>query len=331
MIKAVKAHKCSTIDVVSHVSRSFSSDGNAEKETEYHRNMGKEKKPSSIDEIRTTILRASLDHVPYYGWTEDAISSGVLDSNLPPSSIGMISDSRNKSIDLISFFMSDANDRFRSELEAIQPTWILERTPLNERIEQSIRLRLQYASELILAKRWHEGMALALLHNPFHTAKQIQDAVSSILEYTQCPSSGNTERMAIASVYIATELFMLTDNSPDFEQTWQFLADRITELDSLANGGNIPSLFSMPISPSPETVTATLALLSSFQGAIVSLAMPAARSTVGLLASIITPQVMTFMQPTNLPYSKNNNQGYPDARELDDLPPFEDSKAFNDK
>jgi ubiquinone biosynthesis protein COQ9 len=38
-----------------------------------------------------------------------------------------------------------------------------------------------------------------------------------------------SKRATLAAVYTATELFMLTDVSPDFEDTWAFLDRRLSD------------------------------------------------------------------------------------------------------
>jgi ubiquinone biosynthesis protein COQ9 len=38
-----------------------------------------------------------------------------------------------------------------------------------------------------------------------------------------------TKRAALSAVYTSTELFMLSDNSPEFRETWKFLERRIDD------------------------------------------------------------------------------------------------------
>ena len=39
-----------------------------------------------------------------------------------------------------------------------------------------------------------------------------------------------TKRMSLGAVYKATEIYMLQDESDDFEQTWEFLDNRLKDM-----------------------------------------------------------------------------------------------------
>ena len=42
-----------------------------------------------------------------------------------------------------------------------------------------------------------------------------------------------TNRIGLSAVYKSTELFMLSDNSPEKHQTWEFLSRRLSDMDSV--------------------------------------------------------------------------------------------------
>lgn len=44
-----------------------------------------------------------------------------------------------------------------------------------------------------------------------------------------------TRRAALTGIYNTTELVMLQDSSPDFEETWAFLDNRIKDVVNVAN------------------------------------------------------------------------------------------------
>ena len=83
------------------------------------------------------------------------------------------------------------------------------------------------------------------------------------------------EKAAIGGVYATTELHMLADESPAFEQTAIFLEQRVRELETMAGaassmGSGGPGMLS------PEMAVAATSVATSLGGALVSLAQPAA-------------------------------------------------------
>ena len=50
-------------------------------------------------------------------------------------------------------------------------------------------------------------------------------------------SGDNAAVAAVTGIYVSAELFMLSDNSPEFQETWRFLDQRMGELDSWESGG----------------------------------------------------------------------------------------------
>merc|ERR1712129_56068 len=179
-------------------------------------------------------------------------------------------------------------------------------TTLPLRIERAIRIRLEKVCKLIKSKRWHEAMAIGILHNRTSTAQQVDDIVRIIIENTDCPK-GYKERASIGLVYISTELFMLTDESPEFEETWKFLEKNTRQLDYLANSF---------LNPSPTSLTAITAVTSSFVGGFLSVMMPTVHGT---MSSLIN----------NSNRNKNNFEETPLTYESKSLSSFEKKHTTN--
>lgn len=251
---------------------------------------------SNLDQQRKKILSVSLDEVHEYGWTDDAIAAGVLGLNLPPSTIGLVSGGPSE---LVSFFMDHCNGELERKLkERHIPSWEERKTPIPERIHQAIWCRLEMVGPYIRSGRWQEGMALGAMppNNALTTAGQLSHLVDMIVSAVGLPSVGFVERAAIGGVYAATELHMLSDESPGFEDTAIFLEQRVKDLETMAGavssvGSGGPGLFS------PEVAVAATAVATSLGGAIVSLAQPAALGAVSTVASQVMPQVTSLMQP----------------------------------
>jgi len=156
--------------------------------------------------------------------------------------------------------------------------------------------------------KWHEAMAIgAIPTNVSTTTSSLNELVSIILSSSTPPSSTPPrstpsqmlERATIGSLYVATELFMLTDSSTDFTDTWSFLDNRIEEL-TLA--GNALSDQNFPLALSTA--------VTSFGGAAISLAKPLSRSiqsnpifpllnetVVSTLLSVVAPPSKSLSPP----------------------------------
>lgn len=271
-----------------------------------------------------SILKAALPHVHQHGWTEQALAQGVLTSKLPPSYIGLIED---KKSELIHFFMKNSN----KELE-----YILQQTDIegqnmthSQVIEVAMRKRLEMNVPYIKSQRWAEGMALgAMPLNACHTANHLEQLMIIIENAmmrcnnngVQASPLGILERGALGAVYIATELHLLSDNSTNQQDTWNFLHQRVEQLEQAATGNlSVSSLV-----PNSDTLVAGAAVASSLGGAVLSLVAPAAGAGIQSITSSVMPAVLNMMQPPSVDSTVGTKaQDY----DFSDLPPFESDIA----
>lgn len=212
-----------------------------------HRNREKEERI-----IRKAILSAALHHVHDMGWTDDAIASGVLDCDYPPSYIGRVLSSRQSSSNdyggggvwgngqLVAHFMEECNDNLRDELLPSLPPatsialGVVRRDEekndgvilLASRINNALRLRLSMVLPYIHSKRWHEGMAIgALPQNAVMTMSQLNDMADIVLSYATTQGAttmggvdnysnniNSMHKVAIIATYAAAELHLLSSN-----------------------------------------------------------------------------------------------------------------------
>lgn len=303
--------------------------------------------PSSLskeDQHRRQILNASLMHVHQYGWTEEAIAQGVISAGFPPSYIGMMADSQNKPLCLISFFMEESNNQLKEKLRFFCERGGNDRVSPNRAdvMEFAIRTRLGMVQQYVNTKRWHEGMALGAMYpsNAITTALQLEelmDIIANEMANTDAgtPTSqlhsnnllqplGQLDRIAIGAVYVATELHMLADTSNEFEDTWSFLKDRVGELELMATKQASSGLLS------PEMAVAASAVASSMGGAVLSLFAPAAKMSVNSMTDTILPNMMNLINrqqqhSTTPPGTHSNDYDY------EDLPPFDKSNNLMKK
>jgi len=133
-------------------------------------------------------------------------------------------------------------------------------------IKKAIRVRLEMVAPYVKAGKWTEAMSTfifgtnPMVDNPTHIFNQLSGFKTSgttnglgpvnqvqglnalyqaaILSDEICHIAGirdsdiqwYVKRAAVGMVYTSCEFYMLTDNSPDFQDTWNFLDRRIDEL-----------------------------------------------------------------------------------------------------
>mmetsp|Transcript_2052 Transcript_2052/g.5907 ORF Transcript_2052/g.5907 Transcript_2052/m.5907 type:complete len:342 (-) Transcript_2052:641-1666(-) len=282
---------------------------------------------NSFDGQRTKILSAALDKVHEFGWSDDAIAAGVVALNLPPSTIGLVTGGPSE---LVAFFMDHCNRRLEQELkERFIPSWEEQRTPIPERIHQAIWCRLEMVSPYIRSGRWQDGMALGAMppNNALTTAGQLSHLVDTITSAVGLPCVGVVEKATIGGVYATTELHMLADDSPAFEQTAVFLGHRVREMETMAGaassmGSGGPGILS------PEMAVAATSVATSLGGALVSLAQPAALGAASTVASQVMPQVSSFMSAQAIGGSSvSSTSPGTSAKDYSDLPPFDEPES----
>lgn len=83
-------------------------------------------------------------------------------------------------------------------------------------------------------EKWPQAMVLGIKHpNLFPTLNKISEISDEIWYQAgdrSLDASWYTKRGLLTKTYIATELFMIQDKSPDFEDTWDFLDRRLDEM-----------------------------------------------------------------------------------------------------
>merc|ERR1712226_236163 len=100
-------------------------------------------------------------------------------------------------------------------------------------------------SKYIVADRWTE--ALALTANPLYckdTIEAIQELCDDIWYRagdTDTDCNWYTKRISLAAVYAAAEVFMVQDQSPDFQDTWLFLDRRLADLQGVPDISQLPA------------------------------------------------------------------------------------------
>ncbi|PNJ62788.1 COQ9 isoform 8 [Pongo abelii] len=150
----------------------------------------------SEEQLQHRILTAALEFVPAHGWTAEAIAEGAQSLGLSSAAASMFGKDGSE---LILHFVTQCNTRLTHVLEE----------------EQKLALSV-----------------LMLPHNIPSSLSLLTSMVDDMWHYAGDQSTDfnwYTRRAMLAAIYNTTELVMMQDSSPDFEDTWRFLENRVND------------------------------------------------------------------------------------------------------
>lgn len=189
------------------------------------------------EQLQTRILTAALEFVPQHGWTVEAIASAAETLDLSPASTGMFN---NGAGDLVLHFIAQCNTQLAETLaEQHKQIQLGQAEPKKtaEFLRDAVELRLRMLIPYI--DTWPQAMSILLLpQNIPDSLKHLSTMVDDIWYHAGDRSTDMnwyTRRAALTGIYNTTELVMLQDSSPDFEETWAFLDNRIKDVVNMAN------------------------------------------------------------------------------------------------
>ena len=184
------------------------------------------RKLTSQTELRDHILSAALTHIPFDGWTERALAAGAVDAGLSAA------DARRAfadgAVDAIAHFSNMADRRMIVDLEHRN----LDNMSVHQRAGLAIRLRL----EAFAAHRDAIRRSLAFLAMPGRQIFAMRlnyrtvDAIWYAIGDRSTDFNFYTKRALLGSVYAATVLYWLGDESDGATKTWEFLDRRLADV-----------------------------------------------------------------------------------------------------
>lgn len=195
--------------------------------------QGEEYEPE--EQLQARILTAALEFVPLHGWSMEAIAAGAEILGLSTASTGMF----NGAGDLVLHFIAHCNSQL-TEILSEQHNQVqlgqaeLKKTSdfLRDAVETRLRMYIPYI------ETWPQAMSLLLLpHNIPESLKHLSTLVDDIWYYAGDRSTDMnwyTKRAALTGIYNTTELVLVQDSSPDFQDTWNFLDNRIQDVINMA-------------------------------------------------------------------------------------------------
>ncbi|XP_063801862.1 ubiquinone biosynthesis protein COQ9, mitochondrial isoform X2 [Pseudophryne corroboree] len=191
----------------------------------------------SVEQLQERILTAALAFVPEYGWTSDAIAEGAKALDLSAAAAGMFG---NEGAELVLHFVSQCNRKLVEVLEEEQKLVQLgsaEKKPTAQFLKDALEARLKMLIPYM--GYWPQALGILLLpHNIPASLKLLTTMVDDVWHYAGDQStdvSWYSRRAVLAGIYNTTELVMTQDNSLDFQDTWSFLQNRISEAVTMGN------------------------------------------------------------------------------------------------
>ncbi|KAK6147616.1 hypothetical protein DH2020_018528 [Rehmannia glutinosa] len=197
-------------------------------------------------EEQARVLQASLRHVPDYskndlligwdrllnfigqislGWSDAAMIAGAREVGVSPSIVGSFP---RKEAALVEFFMDDCLQRLIDIIDLKEDLTNL--IPSN-RVAKLVRIRLEMQAPYI--SKWPQ--ALSIQAQPSNIATSFKQRAMLVDEIWHAAGDESTDidwyvkRTVLGGIYSTTEIYMLTDTSPDFRDTWAFLDERVRE------------------------------------------------------------------------------------------------------
>ncbi|CAJ1057045.1 ubiquinone biosynthesis protein COQ9%2C mitochondrial [Xyrichtys novacula] len=188
------------------------------------------------EQLQARILTAALEFVPLHGWSMEAIAAGAETLGLSSASNGMF---YNGAGDLVLHFISQCNSQLieilaeqHNQVQLGQAEQKSTADFLRDAIETRLRMHIPYIES------WPQAMSILLLpHNIPNSLKHLSTLVDDIWFYAGDRSTDMnwyTKRAALTGIYNTTELVMVQDSSPDFQDTWNFLDNRIQDVVNMA-------------------------------------------------------------------------------------------------
>jgi len=183
------------------------------------------------EDVKGKILDAALNHVQEYGWTKDTLAIGAESLGYPGISHGLFPKG---GVELVHHFYRQCNVRLAAELEHDPHR---DGTKQHEFLRDAVEKRLRMNEDYVITGRWIEALGImALPPNAPSSLQHFAHLMDDMWHYagdTSVDFSWYAKRAALAGVYKSTELSMIQDKSPDFEDTWQYLDRRIQDMQKL--------------------------------------------------------------------------------------------------
>ncbi|MEM1277379.1 MAG: COQ9 family protein [Pseudomonadota bacterium] len=189
--------------------------------------MDQKTEADHIAEAREKLLDAVLPHVAFDGWSNETLKAAISESGVD-AGLAHLAFPRG-GVDMALAFHYRTDQKLEDELAEPNAAANLATLRIRERIAYAVRRRI----ELVADEREAVRRGATLLGLPIYAgegAKAIwhtADIIWSACGDTSEDYNWYTKRAILTSVYSATVLYWLGDQSMGYEKTWDFLGRRI--------------------------------------------------------------------------------------------------------
>ncbi|KAK1365160.1 Ubiquinone biosynthesis protein [Heracleum sosnowskyi] len=187
---------------------------------------GRSQQPrAQYQDEQVRVLNASLRHVPRLGWTEAAMVAGARDVGVSPSIVGAFP---RKEAALVEHFMDECLQKLMDIIDSDEE---LNNLIPSDRIAKLVRNRLELQAPYI--SKWPQ--ALSIQAQPMNVPNSFKQRAMLVDEIWHAAGDESNDidwyvkRTILGGIYSTTEIYMLTDSSPDFRDTWAFLNGRVRD------------------------------------------------------------------------------------------------------
>ncbi len=177
----------------------------------------------TLDELRPVLVEAMLSHVAFDGWSLAAVDAAAKDIGVPAAVARLAFP--NGAFEMIDAYISLADVKMHAALATPE----FRKLKVRQKVTTAIRTRLEQAAPHREAVR----RAAAILGLPDNATKtprltwRTADQIWRLCGDTSTDLNYYSKRLLAGSVYAATLLVWLNDDSEDFAATWAFLDRRI--------------------------------------------------------------------------------------------------------
>ncbi|XP_066288545.1 ubiquinone biosynthesis protein COQ9, mitochondrial-like [Branchiostoma lanceolatum] len=184
-------------------------------------------------EVRQRLLDAALEFVPSHGWSVEALAEAAQTEGLPAVSHGMFPrGGGDLALHFVGICNSQLAEQMAQETEQVEEGHV-ERRHTREFLKDAMETRLRMIVPYV--DNWPQAMSLLAQPNCAPDSLKLLSSLVDDMWYHAGDRSADfnwyTKRVTLAGVYTSAQLVLVRDQSPDFQDTWQFIDSRLDNLE----------------------------------------------------------------------------------------------------
>lgn len=181
-----------------------------------------------IAPLRHTILNTALEYIKQDGFTQDAVRHSILHHNYSTSLLGIF---HNPTMSLIEYYIKHNELLMTQHLLQVP----LETMNMSARIQYSIKYRLSL--NIPYLQQWTSACSVCIeplnISSTMRLYGELIDEIWHVCGDRASDMNWYLRRGALSIIYCNTELYMLTDRSHQYNDTWIFLQRQMDMLQAI--------------------------------------------------------------------------------------------------